>query len=60
MKIFNSDVKPSYFIQSLSTIYLWMNMVIYFYLLLEVVNSERILTTNIFNRVEVFNHLRRD
>ncbi len=37
-----------------------MNMVIYlFYLLLEVVNSERILTTNRFNPIEVFNHLKR-
>ena len=61
MKIFNSDVRSLYFIQSVSTIYLCMSMAIYLsYLLLEVVMLIRITILNIFNRIEVFNHLRRD
>ncbi len=56
----NLDVRSFYFIQSVYTIYLCMGMAIYlFYLLQEVVNSERILTTNRFNPIEVFNHLKR-
>ena len=58
-------MKSFYFIQSVSTIYLCMSMAIYLsyllsYLLLEVVMLIRMTILNIFNRIEVFNHLRRD
>ena len=56
----DSDVRSFYFLQSAYTIYLCMGMALYLsYLLLEVVMLIRITILNRFNRIEVFNHLKR-
>jgi hypothetical protein len=53
MKALNSDSRPFYSIQSVSSIYLYLNMAIYsFYLLLEVVMLIRI---TILNRLLIRN-----